>query len=271
VKPLARARRISSAVFRWAVSLGLIWLIWQFVLVDHINTAFFASPAATWDTVKLWFDNGTLGSILAVTLKESLVGLAIGVVFGLILGLVLGLAPLLVGKVIEPVVVAVYAAPKLAIAPILFVALGPGFTSRVLLVVLAIFPIIAIYTVSGVRTVDPDTVAMMRRLGASSQQIGRKLMFPQAAGYFVTALLYAAPHAITVAIGAEILFGSNTGIGGQLYTESSNFDPGGVLGALVVGTILGALLLGLCRLGGDRLVRHYGFGQVGQRERAAAF
>lgn len=243
-----------SVVARWALSIGILLLIWQFVLARHIQRLFFASPGRTWTVLHQELNDGTIWAMVKTTLAESMTGLALGTAIGLLLGLTIGLAPYIVGKLLEPIIVAVYATPKLVLAPIFFVAFGQGFDSIVLLVITAVFPVIAIYTVSGIRTVDPDVARMMQLFGASKQQVGRKLLMPHTMGYFITGLLYVAPHAITVGIAAEIVFGSTTGIGGELGIASSHFNSGGVLAALVVGTVLGVTLLGLTRLVGNKLV-----------------
>jgi ABC-type nitrate/sulfonate/bicarbonate transport system permease component len=61
-----------------------------------------------------------------------------------------------------------------------------------------------------------------------------------------------------MAIGAEILFGTTTGLGGTLYTDAQSFNATGVMAALVVATVLAALLTGLCRLLGTGALRLLG-------------
>ena len=51
------------------------------------------------------------------------------------------------------------------------------------------------------------------------------------------------PQAMFMAIGAEILFGTSTGLGGRMYTQAELFNGTGVLAALVISTILSGLLI----------------------------
>jgi NitT/TauT family transport system permease protein len=253
-KVVLLARRGAVEGVRWALAVGLIYVIWRYVLFNHLSTVFFASPEAVFRKIGDWWDSGKLLPILKTTLTVATSGLGIAICLGLTLGLTIGLAPYLVGKVLEPIVIAIYAMPKLALVPVLFVALGSGFTPRVVLIVLASVPVIAIFTVTGIRTVDPDATKMMQLFGSSRLQIGAKLFLPHAMGYFMTAVVLEAPHAVTMAIGAEILFGTTGGIGGISNVASASFDAAGVLAAVVVGTVLCATAIALSRLAAARLV-----------------
>ena len=66
---------------------------------------------------------------------------------------------------------AIYAAPKFVFAPILFLWFNTGFVPRVILVVTATFPVVTIFTISGIRTVNPNFVTALRMEGASRSQV----------------------------------------------------------------------------------------------------
>jgi NitT/TauT family transport system permease protein len=141
-----------------------------------------------------------------------------------------------------------YAAPKYVLVPLLFVRFGSGFLPRYYLVTLAVFPVVAMYVLGGLRTVDPDTVSIMRLFGAGRRQIAQKVMIPHAGNYLVTAIVYVIPHALSMAIGAEILFGTTEGLGGQLFSDSQAFDSAGLYATLAVATAIAVLLVGLTRI-----------------------
>jgi sulfonate transport system permease protein len=251
---MTRAKRVGLTALQWVVCAGMIYVVWTFVLQPGFSTAFFVGIGPTWSKLVDFFHDGTLGSMLAVTLKEALIGFAIGTGIGVVLALLIGLTPALVGRVFEPFIAGFYAMPKFVLAPILFIWIGSGFLPRMYLVMLAVFPVVTIYLISGIRTVDPNTVLAMRRYGASRLQIGTKLLLPHTMGYFITAMSFVLPHALTFAIGAEILFGSSDGIGGVLFSQSQFFNSAGVLAALVVGTALSAVFIWLARQVGARLL-----------------
>jgi NitT/TauT family transport system permease protein len=240
-------RKAGPAVLQWAVCGGIVYAVWRWLLAPHLSQVFFSGPAPVWDTLWLWGSDGTMWSITKTTLTEAGIGFAIGVVLGVALALAIGLLPSLVGKLIEPFVTAVYAMPKFVLVPVLFVWLGAGLVPRVVIIAAAVFPIMAIYTVTGIRTVDPDRARALTLFGASRRQVGTKLLLPHTLGYVTTGVTFAAPHAVFLAIGAEILFGTQDGIGGLLNSQAQLFNATDVLAALVVATALSVVLMSLVR------------------------
>jgi NitT/TauT family transport system permease protein len=244
--------RIARRALQWVVSLGILVAAWQWVVVPHTNRLFISPPLQIYDRLKLWASDGQLLRMVGPTLTEALVGLIIGAGIGIILACVVTLAPSVVGKVIEPAVVAVYAAPKFAVIPLIFVWIGAGLLPRTLFVVIGVFAIIFVNTVSGVRTVDQDQIRMLQMFGASRRHVATKLLIPHAMGYVTTGLKFSASFAVVVAIGGEMLFGTTQGLGGELNQASELFYPAGVLSAIIVSTVLATIIIGGAGLLGRR-------------------
>lgn len=236
-RPPAPLRWLGTLV-QWTFSLAVGYAIWRWLVTPHFSTVVVAGVGPIWDSLRLSFNNGTLWRDTQITLYETVLGFVIGTVVGLLVALAIALLPRVVGKVLEPIVIVIYAAPKFVLVPILFVQFGPGFLPRTSLVSIAIFPVIAIYVLTGLRTVAPDTVAFMRMLGANRRQIATKLMVPHASSYLRTAIAYAIPHALSMAIGAEILFGTAEGLGGTMFQDSQNFNAPGIYANLTVATVI---------------------------------
>lgn len=258
------AVRLSSRLLQWLASLAVLYVLWRWVAMPSVSSAILVGPGKVWDYLRQSFDNGALWAMTRVTLTETLVGLALGVAIGILLAVLIALLPWLVGAVLEPFVTAVYAMPKFVLAPILFLWFGTGFVPRLTMITATIFPVVAIYLLSGIRTVDPDRVEMLRLAGARPRQVATKLLLPHAARYLITAVVYAAPHALAVAIAAELLFGTTQGIGGALSQNAQYFNAAGVLGALAVGTVISVLLMSLSRRLGQYLVADPAAGGLGR-------
>jgi NitT/TauT family transport system permease protein len=242
--------KVGATVVQWAVCAGIVYAVWRWLLAPHLSPVFFSGPAPVWDTLWAWGSDGTMWSITKATLIESGVGFGIGTALGVVVALSIALLPSVVGQLVEPFVTALYAMPKFVLIPVLFVWMGAGLTPRVVIVAAAVFPIMTIYTVTGVRTVDPDRVRTLTLFGASRRQIASKLLLPHSLGYVITGITFAAPHAVFLAIGAEILFGTPDGIGGLLNTQAEIFNAPQVLAALVVATALSiVLMVGVRQLG----------------------
>jgi NitT/TauT family transport system permease protein len=256
--------RLGSRLLQWLASLAVLYVLWRWVAMPSVSSAILVGPGKVWDYLRQSFDNGALWAMTRVTLTETLVGLALGVAIGILLAVLIALLPRLVGAVLEPFVTAVYAMPKFVLAPILFLWFGTGFVPRLTMITATIFPVVAIYLLSGIRTVDPDRVEMLRLAGARPRQVATKLLLPHATRYLITAVVYAAPHALAVAIAAELLFGTTQGIGGALSQNAQYFNAAGVLGALAVGTVISVLLMALSRRLGQYLVADPAAGGLGR-------
>jgi NitT/TauT family transport system permease protein len=250
---------------QWAFSLGVIFLIWNYLLDPHLSRVLFASPSKVMGRLRSYFDDGSLWSMIRITSSEAVTGFLLGAAIGGLIALLIGAMQARYGKIFEPIIGGFYAMPKFVLAPLFFLWLGTGFAPRVVLITIAVFPLVTIYSLTGVRTVDPATVQMMQLSGASRVQIARKVIAPHTAGYFAMSLVLSAPHALTVAIGAEILFGASTGIGGFLYSSSEAFHAADVLASLIVGTVLALVLFGITRALETRLLRSRGMLVAGRR------
>jgi sulfonate transport system permease protein len=243
-------RKIGATAVQWVVCAGICYAIWEWLLAPHLSRLFFSGPGPVWDQLWQWGSDGTMWAITKATLIESGTGFGIGAALGVVVALAIALLPPLIGQLVEPVVTAIYAMPKFILIPVLFVWMGAGLVPRVIIVAAAVFPIITIYTVTGVRTVDPDRVRTLTLFGASRRQVAAKLLLPHSLGYVITGITYAAPHAVFLAIGAEIIFGTPDGIGGLLNTQAELFNAPEVLAALVVAAALSLVLMtGVRQLG----------------------
>jgi NitT/TauT family transport system permease protein len=244
---LQRTRFLLARGLQWVVSLSVIVAVWAWLLSPHTSGVFLRPPGEVWDRLVQWATNGQLYQMVRPTLIEAVLGLSIGAVLGIAIACLVVLTPPLVGKMVEPTVVAIYAAPKFALIPLIYITLGSGMVPRLIFVVLAVFAVVFVNMVSGLRTIDTNLVTMLRLYGASRWQVTSKLLLRHAMGYVSTALTFCASYALLVAIAAEMLFQTVEGIGGTLNSAGGSFDATGVLAAITVATILAVVIIGLTR------------------------
>jgi len=244
---MKNVKRIGSPILQWIVATLLFYSGWKWLLAPHVSRLFIVNPDLVLSQLRIWWDDGSLVSNSAITVKEAMTGYFIGASTGVFLALMVGLLPSIFGKCVEPVVTAIYASPKFVIVPLLFVWLGAGFTPRVVLISLSVFALLFINTVTGIRTVDTDRARMLELLGADRKQMAQKLLLPHTMGYITTGLTTSAPFAITIAVGSEILFGTTNGLGGVMYTESQLFNALQVLASLVIATAISSIAISTSR------------------------
>jgi NitT/TauT family transport system permease protein len=176
------------------------------------------------------------------TALESLIGFALGGVTGLVLAVAFahwrGLE-----RGLLPYVVASQTVPILAIAPMVVVWLGTSwFSKAVIAAYLTFFPV-TVNMSRGLRAVDPDALALMRALAASSRQIFFKLRFPAAVPYLFTALRISATASVIGAIVGELPVGSRFGMGVVIINAAQyyNWRPANLWAAILVSAVIGIL------------------------------
>jgi NitT/TauT family transport system permease protein len=136
-----------------------------------------------------------------------LVGFVIAAVPGVIIGLAMGLYwPLRV--FLMPVATAIYAVPKLAILPLMLIVFGVGEGSKVAIIVVSIFFLIVLNTMSGVLAIDPIYRDVAENLGASRWEIFTTVAWPGALPAIFTGFRLAIGFALLVIVGTEFLDGN---------------------------------------------------------------
>ncbi|WP_447007964.1 ABC transporter permease [Saccharothrix isguenensis] len=200
--------------------LAIIGLWWLATIVFGIESFLVPSPA---DVVSSFFElPGYLLEQTLVTLWETVLGFLLSIVVGVPLAL------LIVGsKVLErmfyPLLVALNAVPKVAIAPIFVVWFGFGIESKVLLIVLVcVFPVV-ISTTAGMRSTPHELVELFRSLDATRRQEFFKLRFPHALPQVFVGLKVAISLAVIGAVIAEFI-GARAGLGYVISQSGASAD-----------------------------------------------
>jgi NitT/TauT family transport system permease protein len=179
------------------------------------------------------------------TLREALVGFVIGGVIGFFLG-VLFVRSSLAERAFLPYVVASQTVPILAIAPMVVVWGGrldiPQWMSvSVIAAYLTFFPV-AINTLRGLRSPDPNAIELMKSYAAQPREVLWKIRVPSAMPYIFTALKISASASVIGALIGELPAGFQDGLGRALLTFSSQFA---VQSKKLYGTVIFCALVGI--------------------------
>lgn len=134
-------------------------------------------------------ENGpVIAGAVAVTLPAALLGYGCGATFGFVTGSALvQVWPSMVGRIL-PVLSATNSVPIVALAPLVALFTGPGLPLKVIVVTIMTAPIATVYTVRGLRSVDPTAIELMNSLDASGRQIFSMVRLQAALPFLLTAL-----------------------------------------------------------------------------------
>src|ERR1700733_7903672 len=195
-----------------------------------------SSPWATASRFVTTLFSGELIRQAGYTIEESFIGAIIGGVPAVILPFVLRRSPLVVA-ILDPFMIGGYGAPKLALAPLFILWFGIGTESKIALVVSVIFFVVYFSTLSGVRALDAKLVQMAQIMGASEQQLARKIVFPAAVPHIFAGFRIGLPYAIGAAVITELI-SSNRGLGYLVQVGAMNFDTTQCFVAIAAATII---------------------------------
>ena len=108
------------------------------------------------------------------------------------------------------------------------------------------FPI-ALSTIAGVQSADPDYVNLLRSLSASRLAIFRKVELPSAAPHILTGMEIGITYSVIGAVVAEWV-GADHGLGRLMLVRTSAFGIEITYGAIVLSSLLALILFGAVRL-----------------------
>jgi len=213
----------------------------------------------------------TLGK--AITSKRSLIyhagitlsSAGLGFLFGTLLGVVLAIA-ILHSRALErslmPWIVASQTIPILAIAPMIIVVLNAvgvqGLLPKAFIsMYLSFFPVV-VGMVKGLNSPERSHLDLMRTYSASRTQTLLRLRLPASLPYLFTSMKIAVAIALVGAIVAELPTGAVAGLGARLLAGSYYGQTIQIWSALVVASMLAALLVVAIDLVGRLVDRRLG-------------
>lgn len=112
------------------------------------------------------------------SLRRLGLGIAIAAAIGLCVGIMTGALPLL-HALFAPLLTVLSLIPCLALLPVLFIVLGLGELSKVVLIALGVTPFIARDLQRRAREIPPEQLIKAQTLGANSAQIIIRVLLPQ--------------------------------------------------------------------------------------------
>ncbi len=235
----ARVRRLST-IGRWAVGITML-VLWEVLTrIKVVDPYFFSSPSLIAQTAYKAATQGTLWTDVWFTASATILGFIAGVSLGAVIGLSTWWSNVY-GNVLEPYLVMFNAVPKLALAPVLIIILGIGFSSKVALAVAMCVVPTAIAAYSGVKSIDPDLETLLFSLGAKHRHVFTKVVIPWSLPWIVSSLRINIGLALAGTIVGEFV-ASQQGVGRMILYAGQVMDINLVWVGVVVLSILAMLM-----------------------------
>ena len=181
-----------------------------------------------------------------VTLQEALYGLCIGVVLAFLMATLMDHFPIL-DKALYPLLIITQTIPTIAIAPLLILWMGFYMAPKITLVVITTFFPITVGLLDGYKSVDQDSIDLMRSMGASWFQVFCHVKFPASLPQFFSGLKVSSSYAVVGAVISEWL-GGFEGLGVYMTRASKAYSFDKMFAVILFIVIISLLLMGAVNL-----------------------
>jgi NitT/TauT family transport system permease protein len=228
----------------WEIASRLQW----------IDPLIFSSPTKVWQLFIIKIYDGTLLSHLSVTVFETILGFIIGTLLGTLLATALWWSPLL-SKILDPYLVILNAMPKVALGPILIVALGPGFTSIISMGAIISIIITTIVVYNAFREVDPNYLKVLQTFGATRVQSFKEAILPASFSTIISTLKVNVGLSWVGVIVGEFLV-SSKGLGYLIIYGFQVFNFSLVMLSLMIIAVFATIMYQLVELLEKTLIKH---------------
>jgi NitT/TauT family transport system permease protein len=236
---LRRLRESAMKAFNLIATLGVMLLAWE-VACNVFDIGVYLLPKPSQVIAVIIEDPGFLLHHGVVTAAATLAGFALATVIGIMIAILIVYSPFL-EKTLFTALVAFNAIPKIAIAPLFILWIGTELESKILMAFLiAIFPII-VDSVTGLRSVDPAQLDLVRTYRASQAKTFFKIRFPNALPSIFAGMKVGITLALIGTIVGEFV-GANRGLGFVILQAQGTFQTPLVFAAITVLSVLGVLL-----------------------------
>ncbi|WP_370588630.1 ABC transporter permease [Pseudonocardia sp. C8] len=247
--------RLGTAARRWlpsGVLLGLLVVLWQvasstglveeYVLPGPLTVA----ESMVVDADQYW--EASVPTLGAITLGF---GLSVLIALPIAIGMVYSR---IVERALYPLLVLSQVVPKVAIAPLFIIWFGFGDPPKILMVVLISFFPLVIDAAVGFHAARPESLMLVRSMGASRWQAFWKIRFPWALPSIFAGAKVAITLAVVGAVVAEFV-GADRGLGVLITQARGNLDTVTVFAGIGYLSILGLALFAVVGLLERLLVR----------------
>jgi NitT/TauT family transport system permease protein len=211
-------------------TLTTLALIWE--TVGRTGNARLLPPLSK--VVTAWIEllvSGQLFQALAISLQALAIGFVLSVIFGVPLGLLMGRYRRL-EAFLDIYMTALLTVPMISFIPFLVIAFGLGLHSRVWIVFLFAFVIIAINTTAGVRNVDATLTEMAKSFGARESELFLKVILPAALPMIMAGIRLGMGRAVLGMVTSEMIL-AVVGFGAMLMTFGASFNSAALFATIL--------------------------------------
>lgn len=223
------ANRSVMAAVRFFIPIISFLVIWELaVKAGYIESSIFPSPSMIASRAfELLLSTGPSKGMLAnnimTSLYRALIAFVLSLIIAIPLGFALGISPKSY-KWLSPILSVMLPLPAVAWTPILLVVFGQGDKTIIIVCFLGAFFPVLYATIQGVRSVNKQSVWVLRSMGGKHSQVFFKVLLPASLPILISGLKLGMAHSWRTLVAAEMLAALGAGLGYMIFAARSYMD-----------------------------------------------
>lgn len=231
----------------------VVVVVWDLLVrLEIVSSFILPAPGDVLDSLLGLLPTSLLWTNTGVTMFETLAGFVIGSGLAFVLAVASGLSPYF-RKMVYPYMIALQVTPRIAITPVIIAWLGFGPLPKIFIAATICFFPVYINTLTGMLSVDEDSLEMFQSLRATKWQTFTQLMLPGALPVTFAGLKTGMTLALIGAIVAEFI-SAQEGLGLLIQQFSFQLNMAAAFAVLLMLTFIGLVLFGVMELLDRQLV-----------------
>jgi ABC-type nitrate/sulfonate/bicarbonate transport system permease component len=227
------------------LSIFFVLVVWEFIVwIYKIVPWILPSPSLV--LISLFQQKNVLWMHTKITLIEASIGFIIAIIFAFILAFLMDSVSW-IKKSFYPLLIISQTIPIITIAPLLVIWFGYDLAPKIFVVILVCFFPITINLLQGLESADPETISLLKIMGANRYQLFRYIKLPGALPGIFSGLKISATYSIMGAVIGEWL-GAKSGLGEYMRRSMRSFSVANTFASIVVITLLSFIFLSIIQV-----------------------
>jgi len=183
-----RKKRKKLIVFTQLLILILCLSIWEILARLNIIDTFLTSyPSEIWAQFINYVKNGDLYYHVGISVMETIAGFVFGTILGVVIAIGLWWSDFM-ARVLDPYLVILNSLPKTALAPIMILWAGAGYSGIIVTAITVSIVVTIMNIYLSFQNVDEDKIKLLKTFGATKFQILKKVVFPSSIPTIISTL-----------------------------------------------------------------------------------
>lgn len=244
------------AIGVYSISFGIF--VWYLIttVFQLMPPLFLPSPGGIAEAFIALFTEGyseiSIFEHMALSLMRVIMAFLSACLVGVLLGLLMAMYPVL-DAALDPIIELYRPVPPIALIPLFIIWLGIGETAKIAIIFVAIFPVITINTISGIRAITQTKVWAAQTLGAKGPKLFWHVVLPGALPHIFTGMRVGIGFGWTTLVASEMI-AATSGIGWMALNARKFLRTDVIICGVIIMGIIGLLLDKILRMVESRFI-----------------